>query len=145
VAQLQKTHVLFVCIGNACRSPMGEAIARKEGADVMEASSAGLYPLGVIPQMTRKTLEANGYSVEGLESKGLREFSADEVNLVVNLSGMSRPAALADFESVEEWEVADPFGGDVATYQEILQEIQSRVREMAQRLRDQQRAEGGRE
>ena len=124
---------------------MGEAIARKEAADVLEASSAGIFPLGMIPELTRNTLSKNGYSTEGLESKGLREFAAEEIDLVLNMSGMDQPVALAQFENVEAWEVGDPYGGDEATYQRILQEIQRHVRELAQRLRDGKRAEGERE
>lgn len=140
----RKLRVIFVCIGNACRSPMGEAIARKDAADVMESFSAGIFPLGMIPELTRTTLAKNGYSAESLVSKGLSEFNADEVDLVLNMSGMKDAAVLAPFENVEEWEVGDPYGGDEATYQRILQEIQRRVGELAQRLRNGQRAEGER-
>ena len=136
----RKIRVLFVCIGNACRSPMGEAIARKEANDVIEASSAGFYPMGMIPEMTQTILERNGYSANGLRSKGLREIVSEEVNLVVNLSGYTRAQSLEKFVQVENWEVSDPYGADEATYQRILEEIRARVRELAQRLRKEQRA-----
>ena len=132
--------VLFVCIGNACRSPMGEAIATKDAGDVIEASSAGLYPMGMIPEMTQTTLERNGYSADGLRSKGLREIAAEDVDQVVNLSGYERAQALEKFVHVENWEVSDPYGADEATYQRILEEIRGRVKELAQRLRAEQRA-----
>ena len=135
-----KTRVLFVCIGNACRSPMGEAIARKDAGDVIESLSAGLYPMGMIPEMTQATLERNGYSANGLRSKGLREIASQEIDLVVNLSGYARPQALEKFEQVEEWEVSDPYGADEATYQRILEQIQGRVKDLARRLREKQRA-----
>ncbi len=143
MTKVKKTHVLFVCIGNACRSPMGESIARKEASDVMEASSAGLFPLGTITSMTAKILALNGYSTAGLESKGIRGFTAEKVGLVVNMSGMAKPQALAEFAPMEEWEVADPYGEGEATYQRILQTIQGRVRELAQRLRAEQQADSG--
>ena len=54
----KKLRVLFVCLGNACRSPMAEAIASHDASDVLEASSAGLYPLGEIPDETQETLRA---------------------------------------------------------------------------------------
>ena len=41
--------VLFVCIGNACRSQMAEAFARAYGSDVLVASSAGLFPAKAVP------------------------------------------------------------------------------------------------
>lgn len=135
-----KTRVLFVCIGNACRSPMGEAIARKEAGDIIEPSSAGIYPMGMIPEMTQTTLERNDYSAIGLRSKGFREIAAEEVDLVINLSGYERAQALEKFTQVENWEVSDPYGADEATYQRILEEIRSRVKSLAQRLRKEQRA-----
>ena len=36
--------VLFVCIGNSCRSQMAEAFARVYGSDILVAASAGLAP-----------------------------------------------------------------------------------------------------
>ena len=135
-----KVRVLFVCIGNACRSPMGEAIARKDAGDIIESSSAGLYPMGTIPEMTQTTLERNDYSAIGLRSKGLREIAAEEVDLVINLSGYERAQVLEKFAQVENWEVSDPYGADEATYQRILEEIRSRVMRLAQRLRKEQRA-----
>jgi len=135
-----KLRVLFVCIGNACRSPMGEAIAKKDAGDVIEASSAGLYAMGMIPEMTQTTLEKNGYSATGLRSKGLRDIVAEDVDLVINLSGYERAQALEKFRQVENWEVSDPYGADEATYQRILEEIRGRVKELAQRLRAEQHA-----
>ena len=135
-----KTRVLFLCIGNACRSPMGEAIAREDAGDVIEASSAGLYPMGMIPEMTQTTLEKNGYSANGLQSKGLRDIASEDVDLVINLSGYERARALEKFVQVENWEVSDPYGADDATYQRILEEIRGRVRGLAQRLRAHQHA-----
>lgn len=134
-----KVRVLFVCIGNACRSPMGEAIARKDAGDVIEPSSAGIYPMGMIPEMTQTTLERNDYSAVGLRSKGLPEVAAEDVDLVVNLSGYERAQALQKFAQVENWEVSDPYGADEATYQRILEEIRGRVKRLAQRLRKDQR------
>jgi arsenate reductase (thioredoxin) len=142
MAHKGKTRVLFVCIGNACRSPMGEVIARKEANDVIEASSAGFYPMGMIPEMTQTTLERNGYSAKGLRSKGLREIVSEEIDLVVNLSGYKRAQSLEKFMQVENWEVSDPYGADEATHQRILEEIRGRVRELAERLRQKRRAAG---
>jgi arsenate reductase len=135
-----KIRVLFVCIGNACRSPMAEAIAKQDAGDVIKATSAGLYAMGMIPEMTQTTLGKNGYSANGLWSKGLREIESADVDLVINLSGYERAQALEKFVQVENWEVSDPYGADDATYQRILEQIRGRVKELAQRLRKEQRA-----
>jgi protein-tyrosine-phosphatase len=141
----RKIHVLFVCFGNACRSPMAEAIARREAGDVIEATSAGLYPLGEIPLHTQKALERSGYSAEGLASKRIAPDVWNRADLVINLSGRMRELEFEDYEKVEDWHVGDPYGEDAATYQRILEEIQRRVRNLAQRLREEQRATGNQE
>ena len=40
MTRANKKRVLFVCIGNACRSQMAEAFARTLGSDVMIPASA---------------------------------------------------------------------------------------------------------
>jgi protein-tyrosine-phosphatase len=136
----KKTHVLFVCFGNACRSPMAEAIAKGEAADVIEAASAGLYPLGEIPLHTREALKQNGYSAEGLASKRIAPDAWKRADLVINLSGRLRELEFEEYEKVQDWDVGDPYGEDAATYQRILEDIRGRVRDLAQRLREEQRA-----
>lgn len=135
----EKTQVLFVCFGNACRSAMAEAIAQREADDVIEPSSAGLYPLGEIPQLTQDTLRRNGYSADGLFSKRIDRNLWKRAEIVINLSGRAREVEFDDFEKVEDWNVTDPYGGDEQTYQRILEDVQERVRKLAQRLREQQR------
>jgi len=136
----KKLRVLFVCIGNACRSPMAEAIAKREAADVLEASSAGLYPLGEIPDETQETLSRNGYSAVGLSSKPITNKIWNEADLVINLSGRIRDIAFDDPAKVEDWDVADPYGANPAFYQTILEQLQQRIRLLADRLRQQRKA-----
>ena len=136
MAPLTKFRVLFVCIGNSCRSPMAEAVARHHASDILEPSSAGLAPLGYIVEPTVETLLANGYSAEGLASKRLSRHEFDTADLVVNLSGHPIDCSPGRAK-VEEWPVEDPFGSDHATYQRILEEIEGRVLTLAARFRSQ--------
>jgi arsenate reductase len=127
--------VLFVCIGNSCRSPMGEAIARRSAADVIEAASAGLHPLGTIAALTRRTLEKNGCLADGLRSKAIEPDSWDAAEIVINMSGYARETAFPDWQKVEDWDVEDPYGADPVVYQRIFEVIEQRVGELAGRLR----------
>jgi len=136
----KKAHVLFVCFGNACRSPMAEAIARSDAGDVIEPASAGLYPLGEIPLRTQEALRRNGYSAEGLSSKRIAPEAWKRADLVINLSGRMRELEFEDYEKVEDWEVGDPYGEDSATYQRILEEIRGRVNGLARQLREKRRS-----
>ncbi len=137
-AERKKIKVLFVCVGNACRSPMAESIARSIAADVIVPSSAGVYPLGEVPALTRQTLVKNGYPIEGLGSKPILREDWQAAELVINMSGMDRERIFTDASKVEDWDVADPYGADPALYQRIMVEIEERVRGLTERLRRKQ-------
>jgi arsenate reductase len=131
-----RTKVMFVCLGNACRSPMAEAIARRDAADVIEAASAGLTPLGRVEPMTKQTLARNGFASDELTSKPVLPSALDGANIVVNMSGMPRELAFQDHTKVEDWYVEDPYGADAELYQRIFEDIEARVAELAERLRN---------
>jgi arsenate reductase len=133
-----RLRVLFVCIGNSCRSPMAEAIALRNAADLMETASAGLSPLGVVQKLTLQTLEANGYPTGGLYSKPILNDVWADADLVINMSGYPRERAFArsDWYKVEDWKVEDPYGSDPAVYQRTFEDIRTRIDALAARLRD---------
>jgi arsenate reductase (thioredoxin) len=130
------TRVLFVCLGNSCRSPMAEALARHLAPDVMEASSAGLMALGYVAPPTHAVLEESGVSCESLVSKPLRLVDLGSIDLIVNLAGRPIEKHLDGRAlPVEDWDVGDPFGSDLEVYRRIRDEIERRVLELAARLR----------
>jgi protein-tyrosine-phosphatase len=131
---------MFVCLGNACRSPMAESIARYDAADVMEVFSAGLTPLGFLPSLTTETLEKNGYSAQNLKSKGITAEAWDKADIVINMSGTQRERAFPHYEKVEDWMVEDPYGEDSRVYQRIFESIQRRVAQLAEALRQKRQA-----
>jgi protein-tyrosine-phosphatase len=125
-----------VCVGNACRSPMAEAIARNDAADVMEASSAGLSPLGFIPELTKQTLKHNDYPALKLTSDALTPEACDAADVIINMSGRSREAHFRDPQKVEDWNVPDPYEDDPQTYQRVFESIKRRVNQLAVGLRE---------
>jgi protein-tyrosine-phosphatase len=114
---------------------MAEAIARRNAPDVIEASSAGLQPLGFVANMTRRILANNGYPAEDLDSKPILRELWDKADVVINMSGRSRQQAFREHGKVEDWVVEDPYGEDTHVYQRVFEEIESRVETLAERLR----------
>lgn len=131
----RRTRVVFVCLGNSCRSPMAEAIAAHIASDILEVSSAGLAPLGKVQSLTLTTLEKNGYPGTELRSKPLRYGDLEDSDIVVNMSGQPGGVVFYDTSKVEDWAVVDPYGADAETYQKIFEEIESRVVELVARVR----------
>lgn len=124
--------ILFVCVGNSCRSPMAEAIARKLGGGLVEARSAGLAPTGWIAERTLMTLESLGYSAEGLWSKGLDSVSSDEIDIVVSLLGDDSLDMIPVAAGVthEAWAILDPFGEDEEVYLGVAHRLEARIRRL---------------
>jgi arsenate reductase (thioredoxin) len=136
----QKLRVLFLCIGNSCRSPMAESIAIRDCADLFESSSAGLSPLGVVQKLTLQTLESNNYPTDGLYSKPILDAAWREADLVINMSGYHKERTFprSEWHKIEDWEVEDPYGSDPGVYQEIFENIRTRMESLTARLRTQQ-------
>jgi arsenate reductase (thioredoxin) len=132
-----RAKVLFVCYGHACRSQMAEAIARHTAADVIEASSAGLVPFGQIPRTTLDVLGERGIPFDGQHSKGLCPDDLAATDLVINMTGRSGASIFkGNLPRSEDWDVGDPFGSDLAVYREICDQIETRVEDLARRLRE---------
>jgi len=129
--RLQK--VLFICIGNACRSQMAEAFARKYGSDVLEAESAGLAPASMIPEVTRRLMGELGIGMEDQYPKSVLEIAAHDLDVVVNLSGRSLRGL--PFSRPREWAVRDPIGEKEAVHREVRAEVERLVMSLILELR----------
>jgi protein-tyrosine-phosphatase len=114
---------------------MAEAIARYDAADVIEASSAGLSPMGAVAEQTKQTLILNGYSAKGLTSNALTRAAADAADIIINMTGREGEESLWDQAKVEDWMVEDPYGAAPETYQRVFEGIRRRVNQLALGLR----------
>ncbi len=129
--------MLFVCVGNSCRSQMAEALAQHWASDVIEPSSAGVAALGTISTATLEVLAERGVRTDGQYSKALVQSDCEEADLIVNMTGRPADALLRGYENkVVDWDVADPYGQDLELYRRICDEIDGRVGQLADRLRE---------
>lgn len=123
---MSRRRVLFVCIGNSCRSQMAEAFARRYGADVIEAESAGIAPCEMVAPVTREVMLEKNIDLDGCEPKGLAQTGGN-FDLIVNMSGRLLPNTGAP---VREWHVEDPIWVSAERHREIRDEIEMRVQKL---------------
>lgn len=87
----KRINVLFVCMGNICRSPMAEAVFRdlikRAGlTDRFEINSAGTgdWHVGELPHRgTRETLQRHHVDATGLVAKHVSQTMLDRADYVV--------------------------------------------------------------
>ena len=125
--------VLFVCVGNACRSQMAEGFARSYGKDVLTPESAGVAPAIKIPPDTVRTMAEKHIDVSGQIPKPLNIFPPNYFDLVVNISGRPLPG----FPGAMEWSIRDPIGGSAAEYRTARDQIERLVQALILDLRRQ--------
>lgn len=123
--EMPKKTVLFVCIGNACRSQMAESFARAYGSDVLDAASAGLAPAVSIPEVTLRVMLEKNLRMEGQFPKPLDTWEGRTFDLAINLSGCPLPAGVA--AETENWSIPDPIGKDEAFHRRTRDQVEALV------------------
>lgn len=135
-------HVLFVCSGNTCRSPLAEALFRHllsgAGRPDVTVSSAGTGAYDGAPASEGSYLVAleQGLDLTAHRARLLDRDIVSSADLILAMSrghlarierlgGGARAKLLGDFAGGEHGgrEVADPYGGDVETYRDTLHQL----------------------
>ncbi len=127
-----KKRVLFVCIGNSCRSQMAEGFARTYGADCIEAQSAGLSPASVVQDDTHRIMLTHGVTLTGQFPKGVELLAREQFDVVVNLSGNPLPKMSG---RIITWPVRDPIGESEEVYRAVASQIERLVMGLILELR----------
>jgi arsenate reductase len=119
-------NLLFVCVGNSCRSQMAEGIARSMGHS---ADSAGTHPGKHIASNAVVVLNSRGISTEGMVPKNVNNFSHDDYDMVISMGcGVHCPSMQID----QDWELKDPYEQALSVYQATADEIERRLKALHQ-------------
>ena len=126
--------ILFVCVGNICRSPMAAALVRERlGDHVAGVESAGIFGLSgeraASPAI--EVARENGLEIDDHLARHVREIDLDRFDLLVALTPsigrVLRDEYGVDEGRIVEMNVEDPYGADVDTYRRCFEEIESQI------------------
>ena len=155
--------ILFVCLGNICRSPTAEvvfrAVAQRDAPDlVLEIDSAGTagYHVGEPPdQRTRQVAARRGYDMSALRARTVEADDFEHFDLILamdreNLRTLERRAPAQARERLRLFlefapeagisEVPDPYYGGPNGFEDVLDLIEAASRGLLEHLRRQSRA-----
>ena len=149
--------VLFVCLGNICRSPLAEAVlrdeARRQGLDItVDSAGTGDWHLGHAPDKRAQAVAAkNGLDIGALRARlvtpeDFRRFdhvvAMDSMNLA-DLEAMRPPDADATLSRLLDHapglgvaDVPDPYQGGPEGFDETYRLVREGVKGLVARLRE---------
>jgi protein-tyrosine phosphatase len=136
--------VLFVCLGNICRSPSAEAVFKKKAADngfILEIDSAGTagYHKGAAPDKRSQAVGMErGYSFKGLKCRKVVQQDFEKFDYILGMDNQNianlleacpeefqhKVSLLLSFSDAEEREVPDPYYGGKGGFEYVLDLIE---------------------
>ena len=128
-----KKQVLFVCVENAGRSQMAEALTRLRAGDAIEPHSAGSKPYGKINPDAIAAMKEMGYDLATHKSKSLDDIPALEYDAVVTM-GCGDACPFVRARQRFDWNIPDPKGKSIDEVRRIRDAIESKVGELNQVL-----------
>lgn len=115
---MKTVNVLFLCTANSARSIIAETLLNSLGGGRFRAYSAGSAPSGRVNPIALEVLAMNGYSVQGVRSKDMREFTrtgAPSFDFVITLCDSAAGESCPIFQGrpvKAHWGVSDPAAVD---------------------------------
>jgi arsenate reductase len=136
-AKRRPVQILFVCVGNSCRSQIAEALANHLGKEKVRAFSAGSHPLGAILPETYEVLQEKGIALDGHWSKGVDDVPVAEMDVIVGMGCDVVCPVPAGFKGrVIEWNIPDPYGQDVDFFRSVRDLIERQVRALLEEIEE---------
>ena len=125
--------VLFVCLHNAGRSQMSEALFEREAAGRHTALSAGTTPGERVHPEVVQVMRELGVDLGDRTPRGLSRELAEQADVVVTM-GCGDECPYIPGKRYIDWDLADPKGRPIEEVRATRDEIAGRVRELVREL-----------
>ncbi len=132
-SRVKKTKIIFACVGNSCRSQMAEGFAKNKLHDDpdIEIISAGTQPSSQVNAVAVQVMAEKGIDISAQFPKPFtRNMLVGATHFISMGCGVldSCPFPLVKGDlTIEDWELEDPAGKDVATFRTTRDTIERRV------------------
>jgi arsenate reductase len=117
------TRVLFVCVQNAGRSQLAQALYERRGG---QARSAGSQPAAELHEAVVEALEEVGIDVSGRVPKALNRDDVEWADLVVTM-GCGDACPVLPGKEYRDWNLPDPVGLCLEEVRELRAVVEEKV------------------
>ena len=123
-------NLLFVCVGNTCRSQMAEALAKNMG---FKAQSAGTNPGEKIAENAVKVINELGIEMKNQFPKSINTIESKGYDVIISMGcGVECPNLPISYD----WGLDDPVGHNINFYRNTREKIQSLLEKLSQTQTD---------
>ncbi|MEX2274293.1 MAG: arsenate reductase ArsC [Actinomycetota bacterium] len=129
----RKPQVLFVCVHNAGRSQMAAALLERHAGDRVDVRSAGSAPSIEINPAVAQAMQEIGIDLAGRSPKLLTNEAVEASDVVITM-GCGDACPIFPGKRYLDWELDDPAGRSLEEVRPIRDEIERRVRALADEL-----------
>lgn len=134
-------HIMVVCTANICRSPVGEALLREKlkarGYGGWRISSGGTWAQDGrrAAEFSQQLMNEQGVDISGHRSRNITGEMLQDVDLVLCMESGHAEALRAEFPALarkiflltemrgRKYNINDPYGGPLTTYQQMVKEV----------------------
>ena len=120
--------VAFICVHNSCRSQIAEALGRLYLKDKYECYSAGsMIKDRINPDALRIMRRMYGIDMEAMGQRPKLINEIPECDLLISMGcNVTCPFMNRAFD--DDWGLRDPSGMDDEVFEEVIKEIERRIR-----------------
>lgn len=126
--------VAFICVHNSCRSQIAEALGKQFASNAFESYSAGTEKKDRInPDAVRLMKRLYGIDMAQTQYPKLLE-EIPPVDVVITM-GCNVECPFLPCRYREDWGLPDPTGKSDAEFLSVIQEIDGKIKDLAERCR----------
>lgn len=142
------TNIVFVCMGNICRSPMAEGLLRHKwqeiGRDDLIVSSMGTHGLNGLPptEYAQTVCKENGFDISSHRARSLVDEDLQKADLILCMEPVHKKFVQTFFpwhrdrlfllgawpeKETRKSDIYDPMGGSFEEFQQIFSIIEGHI------------------
>ncbi len=128
---IEEKEILFVCVENAGRSQIAEALFKKMDTKNYHVSSAGTKPANAINPKVVEVMKEIGIDISKNKPKILSEKIIPQTTKTVNMGCMNKQGCPALFtKNIIDWNIPDPKGKSLVEVRKIRDQISDKINEL---------------